>query len=193
MKKLLLNLTFTTLLLSVAYSQCNESNWQEYYPEMQGCDLEGAFLSGANLYEANLSYANLTGANLYDAFLSGADLSGADLEWANLEGADLSWAILSGADLNWALLEWANLSGANLSGADLFGANLNWANLCNLSGSGYGECEESSGITDDNEDGYDDVSFDEGYISGTSAGDVNLDGNLNITDIILYIEAILAD
>ena len=53
------------------------------------------------------------------------------------------------------------------------------------------ECACSFEDTD--EDGYDDVSFDEGYISGTSAGDVNLDGNLNITDIILYIEAILAD
>jgi len=42
MKKLLLKLTFTTLLLSVAYSQCDESNWEEYYPEMQGCVFAGA-------------------------------------------------------------------------------------------------------------------------------------------------------
>ena len=134
MKKFLLNLTFTTLLLSVAYSQCNESNWEEYYPDMEFCDLEDA-----------------------------------------------------------------NLSGANLSNAYLYEVNLSGADLCNiLTASPNGDvCEESSGITDDNGDGYDDVSFDvgydEGYISGTSAGDVNLDGHLNITDIILYIEAILAD
>ena len=51
MKNLLLNLTFTAILLSVGYSQCNESNWQEYYPEMQGCDLEGATLSGVYFVE----------------------------------------------------------------------------------------------------------------------------------------------
>ena len=42
---------------------------------------------------------------------------------------------------------------------------------------------------DTDTDGYDDMSF----IAGATSGDVNLDGNLNITDIILYIEAILAD
>ena len=59
MNKLLLNLTFTTLLLSVAYSQCDESNWESYYPEMQGCDLVGAILIGADLYGANLEGACL--------------------------------------------------------------------------------------------------------------------------------------
>ena len=59
MKNLLLNLTFTTLLLSVGYSQCNESNWQDYYPNMQGCDLYGAYLSGANLSNADLNGVNL--------------------------------------------------------------------------------------------------------------------------------------
>ena len=67
MKNLLLNLTFTTLLLSVAYSQCNESNWEEYYPEMQGCNLAGA----------DLSYAYLSYADLDEADLSGACLEGA--------------------------------------------------------------------------------------------------------------------
>ena len=57
MKKLLLNLTFTTLLLSVAYSQCNESNWEEYYPDMEFCDLEDANLSGAYLEGACLEGA----------------------------------------------------------------------------------------------------------------------------------------
>ena len=126
MKNLLLNLTFTTLLLSVGYSQCNESNWQDYYPNMQGCDLYGAYLSGANL--------------------SNADLNG--------------------------------------------------VNLCNLTGSPSGDvCEESGGITDDNGDGYDDVSFDvgydEGFYDGEETGDVNHSGELTVTDIVIIIENIL--
>ena len=94
MKKFLLNLTFTTLLLSVAYSQCNESNWEEYYPDMEFCDLEDANLSGAYLVNTNLS----------GAYLVGADLTGADLEDANLSGANLSNAYLYEV----------NLDGANL-------------------------------------------------------------------------------
>ena len=35
------NLLFITMLLGVGYSQCNESNWEEYYPDMAYCDLEG--------------------------------------------------------------------------------------------------------------------------------------------------------
>ena len=74
MKKFLLNLTFTTLLLSVAYSQCDESNWESYYPDMQGC----------NLYTANLAWTNLEGADLSGADLSEANLMGANLFMANL-------------------------------------------------------------------------------------------------------------
>ena len=40
--------------MGVGYSQCNESNWEEYYPEMEGC-----YLAGAILYDADLSWANL--------------------------------------------------------------------------------------------------------------------------------------
>ena len=168
MKKLLLNLTFTTLLLSVGYSQCNESNWESYSPNLQGCDLAGAYLYGADFW--------------------GVDLSGADL-----------------------------------TGANLTGANLTYANLCNLTGSAYWECEEPSGITDDNEDGYDDVSFDvgydagaasvtpedgigqsdvdaaytsgygEGFYNGTQSGDINQDGMTNVVDIILYVNVVLGN
>ena len=53
-----------TMLLGVGYSQCNESNWEEYYPEMEGCDLERADLSGANLAGANLSGAYFYLTNL---------------------------------------------------------------------------------------------------------------------------------
>ena len=127
MKKFLLNLTFTTLLLSVGYSQCNESNWESYYPNLQGCDLQGAYLYGADF-----------------------------------------WGV--------------DLSGANLSGANLTGANLTYANLCNLTGSAYGECEESSGITDEDGDGYDDVSFDVGYYEGATSVDITSDNYAAYTD-----------
>ena len=121
MKKLLLNLTFTTLLLSVAYSQCDESNWESYYPDMEGC---------------NLAVANLSGACL--------------------EGA------------------------IGFTQTNYFGTPI-------LEGCAFGGGDCSFEDTDT--DGYDDMSF----IAGATSGDVNLDGNLNITDIILYIEAILAD
>jgi uncharacterized protein YjbI with pentapeptide repeats len=76
------NILLITMLLGVGYSQCNESNWQEYYPEMAGCDLEGADLSGANLFYTFLHNANLEGANLSSANLQGTFL----LERQTLKG-----------------------------------------------------------------------------------------------------------
>ena len=43
------NILLITMLLGLGYSQCNESNWEEYYPNMQECDLQGADLVGENL------------------------------------------------------------------------------------------------------------------------------------------------
>jgi len=158
MKNFLLNLTFATLLLNVGYSQCDEFNWESYDPwDMQYCDLSGADLSGVDLTGADLTGADLFGADLSGAALIGADLSGTNLSDADLSGADLSGAALAGADL---------------SGADLDGTNFSGVNLCNLSSSGYGECEELSGITDENGDGYDDVSF----AAGAASVDANNDG-----------------
>ena len=53
-----------TMLLGNGYSQCNESNWQDYYPNMAGCQLSGADLIGANLTGAHLNNATLSGAGL---------------------------------------------------------------------------------------------------------------------------------
>ena len=122
MKKILLNLTFTTLLLSVAYNQCDESNWESYYPNMEGC---------------NLSYANLEGA---------------DLSWANLLGADLYQANLEGACLEGAI----NFTQTNYIGTPI---------LEGCAGTG-GDCS----FEDTDEDGYDDVSYEVGYIAGHSDG-----------------------
>ena len=88
------NLLIITMLLGIGYADCNESNWQEYYPDMQGCDLRYA------------------------------DLSWADLSYANLQGADLSYANLSGLDLSFLWGAYSNYTGANLSGANLAHAYL---------------------------------------------------------------------
>ena len=130
-----------TMLLGVGYSQCNESNWQDYYPDMAGCDLYGAYLENANLEGANLAYA--------------------DLYFANLTNADLS------------------------------GANFSYANLCNLAGSGWGEGEQPEGITDADGDGYDDMSYEVGYVAGAESGDLNLDGIDNVLDVVILVDNIL--
>ena len=164
-----------TMLLGIGYSQdcdpdaivgwncdCNEDTWQDYYPNMQGCDLEGADLQGAYLFGANLM------------------------------GANLSYANLSGANLSFANLWLSNLFGADLSGANLFQANLSGANLCNLTGSPSEDvCEQPDGITDNNGDGYDDVSYEVGYETGATSGDLNLDGGNDILDIVLLVNNIL--
>ena len=152
MKNLLLNLTFTTLLLSVGYSQCNESNWQDYYPDMQGCDLSGAYLSGADL-----SGAYLAGANLGTAILTGADLSEAYLAGAYLSGADLSGADLSGAYLNWETC---------LEGAVGF-TQTNYIGTPTLEGCAAGDGGGDCSFEDTDEDDYDDASYLAGAASVT--------------------------
>ena len=156
------NLLFSMILVGAGYSQCNESNWQEYYPEMPECDLSGANLAGANLSGANLELANLN-----YAYLSGANLEGANLNWADLSNADLNYANLSGAYLD------ANLSGAYLEGACLEGAigftQNSYVGTPILEGcaSGDGDCS----FEDTDEDGYDDVS----YSAGAASIDIGLD------------------
>ena len=168
-------LLFFIILLCAGYSQCNESNWQDYYPEMAGCDLQGAYLEGVNFSEANLegailSEADLTGANLIDANLSGADLYQAKFIYALLIRANLEWTYLHQVDL-----VGANLSCANLSGAYFY--------LTNLTNTIWDEC----GIVDNNGDGYDDIS----YQAGAQSGDLNLDGADDILDVVLLINNIL--
>ena len=118
-----------TMLLGVGYSQCNESNWEEYYPEMEGCDLEGA-----------------------------------NLAWTYIHQVDLVGA---------------NLSCANLSGAYFY--------LTNLTNTIWDEC----GITDENDDGYDDTSYDAGYVDGAESGDLNLDGANDVLDVVTLVNNIL--
>ena len=146
------NLLIITMLLGVGYSQCNESNWQEYYPDMQGCDLQWANLEGANLTGANLVGANLEGANLYQA---------------NLYQANLYEAYLSSANLSGAILYEAYLEGACLEGAIVFTqTNYNGTPILEGCAFGGGDCS----FEDTDEDGYDDVSYEAGYIAGHGDG-----------------------
>ena len=69
---------------------------------------------------------------------------------------------------------------------------LSESNLCNLSVSPSGDvCEESVGIIDDNEDGYDDSSYDAGFNIGALSGDSNGDGVLNVLDLVYFVEIIV--
>ena len=57
-----------TMLLGIGYSQCNESNWQEYYPDMPFCDLARAECYGVFFVEADLEGTIFDGANLLYAY-----------------------------------------------------------------------------------------------------------------------------
>ena len=131
MKKIIL----ITMLISAIFAQsdCNESNWQEYFNsqgrDMSDCQLQGAMLRGARLMGADLTGADLTGANITQARLMGADLTGADLTGANITQARLMGADLTGADLTGANFTQARLMGADLIGANFTGANFTGAKL----------------------------------------------------------------
>ena len=123
------------MLMSAVFAQsdCNESNWEDYYnsdgKDMSDCDLAKADLTGADLRGADLEGAILVGAILTDASLRGAALTQATLGGADLTGADLTDADLERADLRRMKLIDADLTDANLTGADLERADLTNADL----------------------------------------------------------------
>ena len=175
---------------------CNEDTWQEYYPNMVGCYLEGADLQSADLWIADLSQAHLGRAILAGANLAGANLAGANLALATFTGADLPGAnltdtycwgtfflgtILSEANFTNAICMGAFFGGANLVGAIFDGADLNGAYI---DMTGFDDCENWNFSC---ADGYDDASFD----AGSQTGDVNLDRELNILDLVASANMIL--
>ena len=203
------NILFITMLLGVGYSQCNESNWQEYYPNMEGCYLPDADLSGEDLAGVDLSYAILVGANL-----SEANLIWANLRWANLAGANLgaTWIDEDGlhgqANLTNANLQNANLQNANLTGSFLAFANLAFANLTGAdltSAMLYETCLEGAiGFTQTNYEytpilegcadtwGGEDCSYgDECFDAGAESGDLNLDGINDVLDVVMLVDNII--
>ena len=119
----------------------------------------GADLSDTTLLEANLMQANLLQADLSNANLLGAWLGGAYLYQANFSNADLT-------DTNC----WASFFvGAILENTIFDGADLTYATF------------------DENEDTYDDVS----YEAGATSGDLNLDGTDNILDVVILVNNII--
>ena len=111
------------------YSQCDHTNWQNYYPNLQGCDLAGVDFSEeansfmielcgmANFSNADLSGANLSGANCHHGLFYETDLSGADLSFTAFQGAVFVWANLSYANLYETDFYDTSLDGACLEGA----------------------------------------------------------------------------
>ena len=134
-------------------------------------------LSNPNPYHLpfpNVSEADLTGANLIDGNLEGADLYDSKFIYALLIRANLAWTYIHQVDL-----VGANLSCANLSGAYFY--------LTNLTNTIWDEC----GITDENDDGYDDTSYDAGYVDVAESGDLNLDGANDDLDVVALVNNIL--
>ena len=188
------NILFITLLLGVGYSDdCSEFNEDNGTLYNCACNADTWWLTGGYYDEGDMSrcwlpYEDFTNYDLseiifWDAYLymtnfTVAYLVEANLEGANLEGANLSNAILNGANLVGANLVGANLEGANLYYASLEGACLEGAVgftqtnytgtpiLEGCAGSGSGDCS----FEDTNNDGYDDVSYEAGYIAGHSDG-----------------------
>jgi len=168
MKKLL----FITMLLGIGYSQdCDPEADVGYNCDCnedtwQGYypDMRGCYLVGADLSEAYLA----------NAFLSDADLSGADLSRAFLFGANLGqlWNVVG-----------ADLTNANLTGAFCHAAYFVGATIDNTIFDG----EVRYAYFDVNLDTYDDFSYD----AGAESGDVNLDGGLDILDLVSSVNMIL--
>ncbi len=177
-----------TMLVGVGYSQCNESNWEEYYPDMANCDLEGANLARRYLGWANLQGANLSGADLFSADVNSSDLTGADLSGAilmltNFYAANLTDADLTDADVKYSTFN-GDLTGADFSLTNCYGAFFVGANLNNTIFDG---AHLIYAYFDENWDTYDDMS----YGAGAESGDLNLDGVDNIQDVVILVNNIL--
>ena len=127
------NLLLAILIIGTAYSQCDSSNWQQYSPNLEYCDLENVNIawedvSDFNFFGANLTSSNLTGSDFSGANLTNAILVDSDLTWTTFVGANLTNANLSGSGLGAADFSNANLSGAILYGVTLF--DTNFSNAC---------------------------------------------------------------
>ena len=114
MKNIQIILILFILTFSISYSQCDASNWQDFYPDMQGCNFDGSNLSNQDLSGTDLSGAIFTAGYFGFTNFSGADLSDADFSGANAESA--------------------NFNEANLNNTNFQGAYLNGVILCTYTG-----------------------------------------------------------
>ena len=154
------NLLFITMLLGAGYSdECEDYNAEHGTNYNCNCN-----------EETWQEYYNSEGHNMAGCWLVGADLTGANLYMANLSYANLTdtncWgAFFVGAELGGGIVN----NGAIFDGADL--------QYAYFDETGYDNCNPPNGSCD----GYDDFSFD----AGSQTGDVNLDRELNIPDLVL--------
>ncbi|MGI9174083.1 MAG: pentapeptide repeat-containing protein [Rhodothermales bacterium] len=116
--------------VDLSFQVLMEEQNEEY--DVYWLDLRGAQLQGANLISSVLKRADLEKANLDGATLQNADLREARLDCTHLNDANLFRARLNGASFRYALLASISLFQARLNAADLTGAHLNGANLGNV-------------------------------------------------------------
>ena len=205
------NILFITMLLGVGYSQCNETNWQEYYPDMQGCFLIGADLSGANLSGVDSWLTIFVYANLENTIFTNNNLIYTYLDETGdcIEG-------------NGWLDDHIPCNSDNDCPANSFCSNMNIGDgTCSpVSCDGYddasydagaesgdpcygvvcdddpemicicGECtyEDEQGDTGGGDCSYGDECFD----AGAESGDLNLDETTNVLDAVMLIDVILS-
>jgi uncharacterized protein YjbI with pentapeptide repeats len=100
-------------------SACNVSTWEDLYPNLSRCNLNGADLTGADLSGADLSYAGLGESTLTNVNFTGANLSYAFLKSATFDGVNLTNANLTGSVLDRASLNKVYLPGADFTNAYL--------------------------------------------------------------------------
>tara|TARA_Y100001970_G_C14244013_1_gene866796 strand:+ start:70 stop:846 length:777 start_codon:yes stop_codon:yes gene_type:complete len=257
MKKLILLI----VCLSFVYTQCNETNWQEYAPNLIDCTFTDADLSNndfSNMYFFNTMFidSDFSNSSFLDSYFEktyaiNSDFSSSDFSNAqqgtqeaifincNLSGANFEgyyeYLYLLFSDINSANFEnvyflacefiGSNFKNANFEYIEdsMFGWNNNIINnyFCDYTGNNisnsfdadfeYQENYEYGNIFENcpewepyfsnygqecpyedlNWDGFDDMSFDFGYDFGAISGDNNLDGLVNIVDIINLVNIIL--
>ena len=87
-------------------------------------------------------------------------------------------------DLSHSNLTGINLKNANLPNALLYNSTLNFANL---EGANFDGADLTYAYFDENDDEYEDVS----YEAGAESGDLNLDGTDDVLDVVMLVDNIL--
>lgn len=96
MRKFLIISSFLTLL----YSQCDVDTWQDYLPNLDGCELSDADLYGVDFSYTSFNDANLSGANLGNCDFSYSSMLNADLSGAFTLNANFEGALMCGVDVD---------------------------------------------------------------------------------------------
>jgi hypothetical protein len=193
MKNLLLNLTFTTLLLSVGYSQCNYSNAQDYYPDMQGCDLSGAYLNWETCLEGAVGFTqtNYIGTPILEGCASGGgDCSFEDTDEDGYDDVSYSAGAAS-IDIGLDSFTCAELHQQYNNVGCVDGNAITQADVDAAYAAGAASVTPEDGINQATVDAAVAIESAAAYILGAQSGDINDSGFLNVTDIILYVELIL--